>query len=102
MQIINKNKEQYFYISGSWYLVHLLRLFPVTKVITQYFGSELVVSDKQLFLKEEMFEKNNFQSIIEKLYNKINNLEDQVEKPVRVFISSLLFSIGKTLIAIID
>ncbi|XP_031364516.1 uncharacterized protein LOC102678671 [Apis dorsata] len=68
-------------LTGSWYLVHLLRLFPVTKVITQYFGSELVVSDKQLFLKEEMFEKNNFQSIIEKLYNKINNLEDQVEKP---------------------
>lgn len=34
-----------------------------------------------------MFEKNNFQSIIEKLYNKINNLEDQtMEKPVRVFI----------------
>lgn len=29
-----------------------------------------------------MFEKNNFQSIIEKLYNKINNLEDQtMEKP---------------------
>ncbi|PBC25807.1 SUN domain-containing protein [Apis cerana cerana] len=67
---------------GSWYLVHLLRFFPVTKVITQYFGSELVVNDKQLFLKEEMFEKNNFQSIIEKLYNKINNLEDQtMEKP---------------------
>ncbi|XP_026295317.1 uncharacterized protein LOC551485 isoform X2 [Apis mellifera] len=64
-------------LTGSWYLVHLLRLFPVTKVITQYFGSELIVSDKQLFLKEEMFEKNNFQSIIEKLYNKINNLEDQ-------------------------
>lgn len=34
-----------------------------------------------------MFEKNNFQSIIEKLYNKINNLEDQtMEKSVRVFI----------------
>lgn len=42
-----------------------------------------------------MFEKNNFQSIIEKLYNKINNLEDQTtEKSVRI--SSFLFSIRKT------
>lgn len=83
-------RRLYFYISGCWCLPHLSALFPQTKVTTREFGTgqELVASEKQLFLKGEMFGKeDNFESITEKLHSRINNLEDRtIKQSVRLFV----------------
>ncbi|XP_012243955.1 uncharacterized protein LOC100741474 isoform X2 [Bombus impatiens] len=84
-----------FLLTGCWCLPHLSALFPQTKVITREFGTgqELVASEKQLFLKGEMFGKeDNFESITEKLHSRINNLEDRTIKQ-----SDRLFNITQAL-----
>ncbi|XP_043516983.1 uncharacterized protein LOC122532342 [Frieseomelitta varia] len=76
-------------LTGWWCLLHYSTLFPLTKVITQQFGvgQKLNPSDKPLFLKWEMFRKeDNFESITEKLHSRISNLEDRsIEQSDRLF-----------------
>ena len=85
-------KILHFYISGWWCLLHFSTLFPLTKVITRQFG--VGPSDKPLFLKWEMFRKeDNFESITEKLHDRINNLEDRtIEQSVRIFLDFFNFT----------
>ncbi|KAK9293792.1 hypothetical protein QLX08_011351 [Tetragonisca angustula] len=78
-----------YHRNGWWCLLHYSTLFPLTKVITRQFGvgQKLIPSDKPLFLKWEMFKKeDNFESITEKLHNRISNLEDRsIEQSDRLF-----------------